>query len=362
MDLIIEKHNKKIKCKLEDQSRNGLDSLPREISLDILSRLPITSVMQSRFVCRAWHTLSLDQNLVNLHLSQATKRNPFLIFHCDYPIRNQLYFVEFSDRDDDKGIVRKINTPFSASMPEFKVVGSCNGLLCLSDSLYNDSVYIYNPFTRDYIELPKSRQYQEQEVVCGFGFCQGTDEYKVVKIVYHWTVDIGFWPARRMRMRGYTKSEVLVFSLGSNTWRSIGKAPYQLERKSPEALFMNERLHWLSRMPNNVRGRRIVSFDLADEQFHEVPRPDFGGRNRRNYHLALLEGCLSAVVYTCGELEIWVMKEYDVKESWIKEFRIGAHVPKILNQNLRRPFRIWKNTFNRTVRVLCFLKTYLMME
>lgn len=26
-----------------------------------------------------------------------------------------------------------------------------------------------------------------------------------------------------------------------------------------------------------------------------------------------------------GELEIWIMKEYDVKESWVKEFSIGMH-------------------------------------
>lgn len=152
MDLNIENYNMKTKCKLEEnQPANGIENLTREIALDILSRLPITSLLQSRFVCRAWQRLSLDQNLVNLHLSQAAMRNPLLIFHCDNPIQNQLYFAELSDLNEEK--LRKIRTPFCASMPEFNVVGSCNGLLCLSDSLHSDAIFIYNPFTRDYKEL-----------------------------------------------------------------------------------------------------------------------------------------------------------------------------------------------------------------
>lgn len=358
MDFHIENPSNKRNCKLkEHQPRTEMDSLPREIALDILSRLPITSIIQSRFVCRAWHTSSLDQNLAYLHLSEAVKRDPFLLFHCDYPIRNQLYFVEFAD--DDKGKMRRISTPFSASMSEFNVVGSCNGILCLSDSLYKDAVYIYNPFTRDYKELPKTRQYEDQEVVYGFGFHPGTNEYKVVKIVYHWNfLNTGSWHTRRIRIPGHSKSEILVFSFRSNTWRSIGKVPYQIERRSSQALFTNGRLHWLTRsMYKNVRGLLIICFDIADEQFHEVPRPDFSVQNGLNYHLTLLRGCLSAVVCSHGELEIWVMKEYNVKESWIKEFRMGAYLPELLQQKLQRPFRIWGNTFNRlAVRVLCILK------
>ncbi|KAL8145699.1 hypothetical protein AgCh_003735 [Apium graveolens] len=46
------------------------------------------------------------------------------------------------------------------------------------------------------------------------------------------------------------------------------------------------------------------------------------------YLLASLSGSLSAVVYKYGlhrDLEIWIMKEYNVKESWIKEFKIGGN-------------------------------------
>lgn len=350
--------NKKRSCKLEgDQSRNEMERLPHEIAHDILSRLSITSIIPFRFVCRAWRTLSLDQSLANLHLSEAAKRDPFLIFRCDYPIQNQLYFFEFSD--DKSGVAKKISTPFSTSMEEFNVVGSCNGLLCLSDSLYKDLIYICNPFTGDYKELPKTMQYEDQEVVCGFGLHPGTNEYIVVKIVYHCNrANSGFSPTPRIRIPGHLKSDVLAFSLSSNAWRSIGQVPCLIERQYSQATFTNGRLHWLTRsMHQNIGGLLIVCYDLADERFHEVPRPNFSVQNAHNYRLAELRGCLCAVVCMLGELEIWVMKEYNVKESWIKEFRMGAYLPELLLNQWSQSVGIWRNTFNRSeVRVVCILK------
>ncbi|KAJ0053814.1 hypothetical protein Pint_01900 [Pistacia integerrima] len=338
----------------------GMEALPRDVVLDILSRLPITSLVQFKYVCKGWRALVQDPLIANLQL--ATKphdanNNPCLILHCDFPIRNQLYFIDFfSHKDDEKDKVRKFHMPFQAKMPEFDVVGSCNGLLALSDSLYNDALYIYNPFTRDYIELPKSLQYPDQEVVFGFGFHPVTKQYKVIKIVYYRKSYSSSNYHQRARRIIYPRSDVQVYTLGSPAWRSLGKLSYQFVRRPSEAL-VNGRLHWVTRPRRYSPARRIVSFDLADEQFREVPKPDCGGLNRCNYHLAVLKGCLSAAVYgNYGKLEIWVMKEYNKNESWIKEFNIGAYIPKGLKQNLDRPFKIWKNPSNgRVVRVLCLL-------
>lgn len=39
------------------------------------------------------------------------------------------------------------------------------------------------------------------------------------------------------------------------------------------------------------------------------------------------------------KFEIWAMKDYDAKESWIKQFSIGIHVPSGLEQDLSQSFR-----------------------
>ncbi|KAL1818014.1 hypothetical protein ACET3Z_020588 [Daucus carota] len=367
MELNLEKPIKKRRCKPEDETRgNGLDRLPNDIALDILLRLPVISLLQSSFVCRSWHNLRLNHNLATLHLSQAVNRDPLLIFHSDYPLRNELCFTEFPASDDDEKTVKKISTPFSASMPEFIIEGSCNGLLCLSDTLYREAVYIYNPLTRDYSELPKTRQYEDQTVVCGFGYHPGTQEYKVVKIVHHRITNFGYQYVERTKRLAKLRSEVLVFTLGGNAWKNVGRAPFShVDWRSRQALCTNGRLHWLSFGEyngeyNNIRGLIIVSFDLADDNFHEVPRPDFSVIDGRNYHLAVLRGCLSAAVFEHGlrrDLEIWVMKEYNVKESWTKEFKFKGYVPDSPWDNSSLPVRIRGSEPRRlTLKVLCVLE------
>ncbi|KAI3509655.1 hypothetical protein L1887_25098 [Cichorium endivia] len=368
----IEPRKKKLKL-LDDDDRIhgdafGLENLPRDVLLDILTRLPISSLIQFRLVSRSWKLLSLDPELSRLHHAAVAKDDPTLLFHCDYPIRNQLSFVELSsggsdddDEDDDDKIVRKISTPFSSSMPEFSVVGSCNGLLCLSDSLYGEPVYVFNPFSRDYLELPKSKQFQEQEVMFGFGFHPVTNEYKVVKIVYYRNKQ----GKRRVirNNRNYPKSEVQILTISKqsnkNSWRSLGKVPYQLDRQATEVPVVNGRIHWLSRPGRiaGVVGRAIISFDLKDEQFKVVAKPPNVTVVRSNYHLADIRGCLAAVI-SCGygKLEIWVMKEYDSKESWMKEFVIhGVYPARVPNYEFRH--QIGRRALSgRMVRVLCVLK------
>ncbi|KAJ6680549.1 hypothetical protein OIU79_020119 [Salix purpurea] len=259
MDLDSEKHSKRRKTKVEDDPQTtGMELLPREIAHDILSRLPITSLVQFKCVCRAWRALLQDPQLVNLYLTFSTlvTDQPCLILHCDFPIRNNLYFVDFAAHEEEKEKVKTIRAPFSSVMPEFEVVGSCNGLLCLSDSLYNDSLFIYNPFTGRYKELPKSFQYPDQEVVFGFGFNARTKEYKVIRIVYYRNRHGGYPRSRRAI---YSLSEVQVLTLGCPEWRSLGKVSYRLVRRASGAL-VNGRLHWISRPCRNKPARRLVSF------------------------------------------------------------------------------------------------------
>lgn len=135
------------------------------------------------------------------------------------------------------------------------------------------------------------------------------------------------------RSRGYFRafpkqSEVQIFTTGS-----IGNASQYLD-VSPGQTLVNGRLLWVTWTPNRQRwGDQLISFNLVDEQFREVPTPDFG--SRRCNHPLVLRGCLAAVFLSrIWHLDIWVMKEYDVKELWVKEWRIGRHVPQAVKQNV----------------------------
>ncbi|XP_031105904.1 F-box protein At3g07870-like isoform X2 [Ipomoea triloba] len=370
MDSSDEKPMKKRRSSSDDDehqpppaTNSSIQSLPQEIMADMISRLPITSLVQFSFACKSFKQLSRDPHLVNLHLSRTHAADPCLIFHTDYPLRNQLCFVQ--NLHDETQKARRINIPFAASMPEFSVVGSCNGLLCLSDSLLNQSLCVYNPFTGDYKVLPRFMEFEEQQVVIGFGFHPVTKDYKVIRIVmytntYQGQVAVSPYQ-RRIGLRRYDRSNVQVFSLASNLWRSIGKTPYLIAPKS-SSVVLNGRWHCLSRLG---RDRMILSFDLADEQFREVQKPQFAPYPARfcSYHLVVLRDCLGVAFTTPpsygGTLEIWAMKVYDVKESWVKEYTIASLCPplRLFSYQDLTPYAIWTNVrFGRAFTVLCVLK------
>nr|XP_009614118.1 F-box protein At3g07870-like [Nicotiana tomentosiformis] len=258
----IETNNQKCQSD-EPPTRYGFDSLPQEIVVDIASRLPITSLVQFKFVCKSFYNLSHDLELVNLYLSRAVKNVPCIIFD----LFNRFYFLEFSDHGNEEAIVRKISTSFANSVPEFTVVGSCHVLLCVRDPVFHNALYVYNPVTSDYKKLHMSIDFVMEELIFGFGFSPVTKEYKVIKIAY---IDHPWC------CPGCT-SEVQVFGLNGNSWRSIREAGYQIDPFSSQGIMLNGKMHWLTqlKMYYGRHDRLIVSFDLADELFAEVPKVDF---------------------------------------------------------------------------------------
>lgn len=339
--------------KIQKES-STMESLPREIALDILSRLPITSLIQVKWVCRSWRSLAQDPLLATMHFSRMNDYDPGLVLHCDLPLQNHLYYLHLSSPDI---VITRLRVPM---ISEFAVVGSCNGLLCLWHSLFKDKCYIYNPFTRDFKELPVPEQFPTQtRVTLGFGFHPGTKEYKVVRIVYYRNED----EVSNFQVRRYSlpESEVQVLTLGNgmSTWRSKGRTSYQLLGSHPyqSQVLLNGRLHWLTCRHRHQSRRQLVSFDLADEQFQEVPTPNHGIFGRYFSHLAILRGCLAAITQGFRQLNIWVMKEYGVKESWVKEFSIGAHLPRHLDLNQAPFIYVPECPINWSqARALCFFK------
>ncbi|XP_017628711.2 F-box protein At3g07870-like [Gossypium arboreum] len=335
----------------EQQTSNIMEKLPQEIILGILSRLPSTSLLQSMLVCRAWRRLIRDPLLVATHFSHmADKDGPSFIFQSNRPSSSyQLFFIDFSDfHSQGKVMFKKL-----PHLMSIYLLDSCNGLLCMRDARW---IYICNPFTRVYLQLPKLVNYPAQVGHIAFGFHQTTKQYKVIQVVYlRQQVLLG----GRINVATSTlvQSQVHVLTIGDPSWRHIGTLPYDLARPIPKAL-VNGRLHWLSKPNNDNTASIFISFDLETEQFQEMAKPDCCGSNRCFHHLMVLRGFLSAGAYHDNdELEVWVMKEYGIKESWIKEFTIGNHLPPTLQQNDLLHFNMAKARFpNSSVRVLCILR------
>ncbi|OMO75816.1 hypothetical protein COLO4_25857 [Corchorus olitorius] len=345
--------------KKSPSASNMMEQLPQKVILHILSRLPLISLLQSKLVCRAWQILIQDPLLITkhfLHMAEA-HNDPSFILQSNWPIPDQLYFIDFSSHTegDDQVIISKKLPNFAMFMC---LADSCNGLLCMHNT--SQSIYICNPFTRLYIELPKLTKYARPGQLW-LGFDPISKVYKVIQIVFQRylrrSLGNSFVPSQNL-----IQSEVQILTIGSLAWRNLGMIPYRLIRPTSKVM-VNGRLHWLSKPNKYTTASSLISFQLATEQFQEVPKPDCCGSSLdRCFHgLVVLRGCLSAGSYheNYEQLEIWVMKEYGVKESWIKEFSIGTtYVPRTFNQQDIIFFNNSRLHFpNSFVGILCILKS-----
>lgn len=190
------------------------------------------------------------------------------------------------------------------------VVGSCNGLICIA--INDKDLFLWNPSVRKSkklpdVDVPMGRGFY---IVYGFGFDETTEDYKVVGI---------FCAFGKV---GGCETMVKIYSLKTNSWRRIedfkGGVPLD-----DSGMFAQGKLHW-SASPGEgfSSGWDIVSLDLEREIYGMVEQPNYGQGDFTSV-LGVLGECISVLCnYQKTRADVWVLKEYGVKESWTKVISI----------------------------------------
>ena len=121
------------------------------------------------------------------------------------------------------------------------------------------------------------------------------------------------------------------FNLKKNSWKTINSFPNDFEKLcvSRNGVLVSNALHWLvtRKSRSDTRGS-ILAFDLVTEDFNWLSLPDYGGGILCYMNLVELGGWLCVVRNFNPDKEpdnlvdVWVMKEYGVKESWTKLFLV----------------------------------------
>jgi len=291
--------------------------LPTALITEILSRLPVKSLLRFRRVSKAWQSLINDPHFIKLHLkrSQQNTTNQTLVLRDCY-----LYSANFPTLDR----AAVIDHPLKSDRIGTALLGSCNGLLCLSNGEQEgEGTILYNPATRKHRELPfSSIEFPDSDflllcerIVYGFGYDHVHDDYKVVRIIQFFEQNPDLYD-----------SEVKVYSLKTGSWRRIADFPreYYLSYKRASGVYVNGYLHWVvARKPESDGTQLIVAFDLGSEECRVVPQPKY---STGEFHLnvGVLQGWLCVMSnYPYFRTDVWVMKEYGVKESWVKLFTVS---------------------------------------
>jgi F-box interacting protein len=141
------------------------------------------------------------------------------------------------------------------------------------------------------------------KTVYGFGYDHLIDKYKVVAVSMY--ICYNKFTVHDIQVKVHTS--------GTNSWRLIQEFPpvifeyYHLQ----SGIFVSGRINWL--VSNG--DQPIVSLDLGTESYQQILYPDQGAA----YTLGVLRDCLCILCRRDDKFtDIWLMKEYGNRESWVK--------------------------------------------
>lgn len=181
--------------------------------MEILSRLSIKTLFNCRRVCKDW--LSIISNPQFAHL-QASRLPLGILIKSHSFVKNSrkikfTQIVEFSGSDMRLEKMRFAFAP-KTSLPilEFRMVNSCNGLLCLSGESRDDPLYVCNPILGEFITIPPNDKGRYRAPLDGFGFSLKTNQYKVLQ---------SFYPMVNPECRSIDYLEVEIYTIGTGVWR-----------------------------------------------------------------------------------------------------------------------------------------------
>ncbi|PHT43624.1 hypothetical protein CQW23_17649 [Capsicum baccatum] len=304
--------------------------LPDCLILDILCRLPVESLLRFTCVSKQWCSLISSPDFNSLYTTVNATTPLLVLHHFSVKPKKQQHYSVYNDPDsktENLTLIKQLKFPFrSSSGKDFRVVGFCNGLFCLSDDLYGDidPIILWNPAIRRSISLPSRPKPTFRcgplRVFLGFGFDHKTCDFKVVRIAY----------VRGANGVYIVPPEVEVYKLSTGLWKTVnskninGKLDFLYS-----SIYLNSAIHWVFHCKNE--GGKITNcllvFGLSAETFSEMSLP------QELAHVCFLSLTLcgeriSVISYeesrnhapSCDTCVVWVMNQYGKPESWMKEF------------------------------------------
>ncbi|PQQ01012.1 F-box/kelch-repeat protein [Prunus yedoensis var. nudiflora] len=269
-------------------------SFPEEIIQEILIRLSVKSLIKCTSVCKAWRSMIINQSFIHAHLNPtvdfANQNNiDLLLLHrislgnslnyyqnkVIHKVKDEVHSVHHDNQAFD--VYSKIKLPIAAKKnygnSHIRVVGTCDGLICLADDLlsYAYNLIIWNPAIKKSVTLPKPGiTYQTHggyNASIGFGFDATTNDYKVVRVVT---------------------------SLGEDNETPTVAEEVFSQIPMPKIILWNFKLALQLSVSDNRKSIALFMRPNNREDFYM----DYGRED--------------------SVLDIWVMKEYGREESWSK--------------------------------------------
>ncbi|XP_026457574.1 F-box/LRR-repeat protein At2g40920-like [Papaver somniferum] len=301
-------------------------SLPDDIVIEILSRLPVKSLMQFKSVCKHWlFLIKQDTRLIDLHSSRS-KSCPNLLYINPMPQKGRFTFgknktlrqsiscaeiIEGNSTGDEEeqveAVISKVRITDDKWLCYDHVLEPVNGLVCFVDRMTH-AVMVYNASTREATPWVKSTLLaEENQKIANEG---STLEIKNIRnSIYRIGFDpekkehkvFCFWRLASIRpgpcyssidRTKYEKWEA--FTVGRDTkWRRINAVPNEINQiiikqalppviSCRKQVYADGTIYWSNKgyswdpdsySPDDPAV--IVAFDVGSEKYRVIPIPNF---------------------------------------------------------------------------------------
>ncbi|XP_015163067.1 F-box/kelch-repeat protein At3g23880-like [Solanum tuberosum] len=297
-----------------------------EIMMDILRTLPVRSLLRFKCVSKFWKSLINDpyfRRTHYIHNRDDQNSQKLLTIERLFMKDFDFYTCSLSMREDKQ----KLDWPSSCKPKIALIFCSCDGLVLtlVSSGGYYEELVLWNPSTRESRLLPHP-EFPVRTCVCGLKYDATSEDYKILAISLN-AIDSSY-------------TSIQLFSLKSGSWRRIGY-PTGIKPKPVRGFmdsgmdylaFLHGAFHWLAMSCSGYY--TTVSFNISNEVYGEVPLLEqmFGVSPRYyiiDHGVSVLRGMLC--FYSThnhwtegriGTFKLWIMKDYGVRESWIKLIEI----------------------------------------
>uniref|UniRef100_A0A3Q7IRV9 F-box domain-containing protein n=1 Tax=Solanum lycopersicum TaxID=4081 RepID=A0A3Q7IRV9_SOLLC len=270
---------------------------PEVILEDILSRLPVKSLLRFKCVSKFWETLISEPYFKMKHLSCAKidqdSRKLLTIQMCSKNRMFSMYCCPLSP-------IQLVEDVHKLSFPSNPTVSHCIIHCCMMHS----TLFLWNPSTRESAVLP-STKFQWGSVSCyGLGYDSTSGGYKIFQHYQGCSIP----------------GEILTLKGGS--WRRIDEHPRGIDNRficRQFLAFVHAAFHWISY--SGYHAVAVSSFSISNEVYGEIPFPEEMSPLKAFIGITELEGmlCVHSNSLFPGKrtIKLWVLKEYGIKESWI---------------------------------------------
>ncbi|KAM3361834.1 putative F-box/LRR-repeat/kelch-repeat protein [Capsicum galapagoense] len=291
-----------------------------EIISNILSRLPLKTLLQFRSVCKQWRKLIYKPDFIVTHYrhSSSLQRtdSSMIIIQSRHDGRfNHNVLVQYKPPLPPV----QVKNPYPIVFPKMSIAGPVNGILCIFQPPLGDALTLWNPaMNKSKMVMLSKTTNPSQKVSVGLAFDSQKKDLLILKIFC-----VPPFP-------GCTKTKVefeireMKYPLGWEKLKSRTNYFY-IDKPSCDAIFKAEP-YWLAYdYEEYIPGKyqRLVHFEVSKMDFEWWILP-FIGVGDYYANLANFEDSLGFMVWTKTEnsyIDVWEVD--DKKFQWRKKCKIG---------------------------------------